>query len=518
MQLATAEQIRLCDRLAIEHFGIPGRVLMENAGLGTVECMARRYAPLAGKEVAIFVGPGNNGGDGLVIARHLYQRGAKPRVWLLVPGESVRGDAALNLSAVRELPIPVVPVLTEAELREAEGGLVNSELIVDALFGTGLTREVTGHFAEAIRRINGLSCPVVAVDVPSGLNSDSGEELGVAVRAEVTCTYGLAKPGLVTEPGRAMAGAIEVIDIGIPPEAAAQAGVAMELLEGREVAGWLPRRRASDHKGTHGHLLLVAGSAGKTGAALLAAHGALRSGVGLVSLCVPEPLNPIFETALPEAMTVPLPASATAPLVADHQVVIEALVRKQAVVLGPGIGVATNTAGLVKRLYQETALPMVVDADALNILAAESAVLGSFLAPRILTPHPGEMARLLGVSTVAVQDDRRGSAQALAREYGVWVVLKGAGTVVVAPDGTMAINPTGNPGMASGGMGDVLAGLIGGLLCQGLSPWQAACLGVYVHGLAGDLLVKESGVPFGFLASELAMALPRAFRQLAAAE
>ncbi len=514
MQLATAEQMRLCDRLAIERFGISGAELMENAGLGTVECMARRYGPFSGKVISVFVGPGNNGGDGLVIARHLFQRGARPRVVLLVAGERVSGDAGLNLKAVQQLPIPLVSVLTERALREAETELAQSELVVDAIFGTGLTREVSGHFAATIRRINEFSCPVVAVDVPSGLNSDTGEKLGVAVRAALTCTYGLAKPGIVTESGRELAGVVEVLDIGIPPEAVQQAGVSMELLEGQEVAGWLPRRRAADHKGTCGHLLVVAGSEGKTGAALLTAHGALRSGVGLVSLCVPALLNPIFEAALPEAMTIPLPVSPTAPLLADYQIVAEALVRKQAMVLGPGIGTAAGTALLVKRLYREVALPMVVDADALNILATETALLGNPTAPRILTPHPGEMARLLGVSTATVQDDRRGSAQALAREYGVWVVLKGSGTVIAAPDGALAINPTGNPGMAAGGMGDVLAGCIGGLLCQGLAPWQAACLGVYVHGLAGDLLAREFGVQFGFLASELAAALPRAFRQL----
>lgn len=514
MQLATAEQMRACDRIAIGKFGIPGAVLMENAGHGTVERMARRYGPLSGKVISIFVGPGNNGGDGLVIARHLYRRGARPQVLLLVAGESLRGDAGFNLKAVQELPIPVIAVLSEADLRGVESELAKSDLVVDAIFGTGLTREVSGYFAEAIRRINGFSCPVVAVDVPSGLNSDTGEALGLAVRAQFTCTYGLAKPGIVIEPGRAMAGVVKVIDIGIPPEAVHQAGVAMELLEGQEVVGWLPRRRAADHKGTHGHLLVVAGSAGKTGAALLAAHGALRSGVGLVSLSVPASLNPIFETALPEAMTIPLPASTTAPTIADHQVVAEALVRKQAVVLGPGLGTAADTALLVKRLYREVALPMVVDADALNILASEPALLATYLAPRIFTPHSGEMARLLGVTTTTVQQDRRGSAQALAREHGVWVVLKGSGTVIAAPDGALAINPTGNPGMAAGGMGDVLAGLIGGLLCQGLAPWQAACLGVYVHGLAGDLLAGELGVQFGFLASELAAALPRAFRQL----
>lgn len=514
MKLATAEQMRQCDQLAITRFGVPGVVLMENAGRGTVESMVRRYGPLAGKVISIFAGPGNNGGDGLVIARHLLQHGARPQVFLLVNPETVTGDAAINLNAVRELPIPLVPLLSEANLRDAEPELARSRLVVDALFGTGLTREVAGHFAAAVRRINRLGCPVVAVDVPSGLNSDSGQELGVAVHADVTCTFGLAKPGIMMQPGAQFAGMVEVVDIGLPAEAVAQAGITLELLVAADLAGWLVPRRKTDHKGTFGHLLVLAGSEGKTGAALLAAHGALRSGVGLATLCVPEPLNPIFEAALLEAMTVPLPASTTAPLVADHHVIAEALAGKQALVVGPGIGTAPNTALLVKRLYQEVELPMVVDADGLNILAGDTDVLRNAPAPRILTPHPGEMARLLGVTAAAVQKDRRQAALVLARDHGVYVVLKGAETVIASPDGHLAINPTGNPGMAAGGMGDVLAGLIGGLWCQKLSPWQAACLGVYVHGLAGDLLAAAHGMPFGYLASELAATLPRAFRQM----
>ena len=514
MKLATAEQMRACDRIAITEMGIPGAVLMENAGRSTVESMVRRYGPLAGKAVAIFAGPGNNGGDGLVIARHLHQLGALPQVYLLVRPEAIKGDAAANLHVVQELPIPLVVVLSEADLRDNENELARCRLVVDALFGTGLAREVTGHFAEAIRRINRFSCPVVAVDVPSGLNSDTGLELGAAVRADLTCTYGLAKPGIMVDPGREFAGAVEVIDIGIPPQAVEQAGVAMELLERSTVAEWLPPRLATAHKGSFGHLLLLAGSEGKTGAALLAAHGALRSGVGLVTLCVPEPLNPIFETALFEAMTVPLPASTTAPINADHHVIAEALGGKQAMVMGPGIGTGDNTALLVKRLYQKVDLPMVVDADALNALATDPVLLGKAAGPRILTPHPGEMARLLGVTSAAVQKDRLAAARALAVEHRVFVVLKGAGTVLASPEGMLAVNPTGNPGMAAGGMGDVLAGLIGGLLCQRLSPWQAAGLGVYAHGLAGDVLVEEMGLQFGYMASELAAALPDAFRRI----
>jgi len=514
MRLATAEQMRECDRLAMESFGISGLVLMENAGRAVVEVLSRRWGPLAGREIPIFAGPGNNGGDALVIARQLHQLGARPWVVLLAEPAKLRGDAAVNLQALKKLPVALEVATTAEDLAGLAARVLAGQLVVDGIFGTGLSREVSGCFLAAVRLINRFAGPVIAVDAPSGLNSDDGTVLGEAVRADRTVTFALAKPGLVTLPGRVWAGKVEVVDIGIPREIYARLDFRLELLERAELATWLPRRRALDHKGSFGHLLLLAGSQGKTGAALLAAQGALRSGVGLVSACVPRELYPILAGALPELMTVPLPVSTTVAAEADLPVVTTALAGKSALVLGPGLGTAPETAALVRALYRDQSLPMVLDADALNIMAADPAELAHPPGPRILTPHPGEMARLLKTSTVRVQENRWSLAAELAENHGVFVVLKGAETVIASPDGRLAVNPTGNPGMAVGGMGDVLAGLIGGLLCQRMSPWQAACLGVFVHGLAGDLLAEASGLDFAYTPSELAHRLPAAFRGL----
>ncbi len=509
MKLATAEQMRSLDSMAINRYGIPSIVLMENAGRGTVEAICRHLGDPADRVVSIFVGPGNNGGDGLVIARHLHQRGAQARVYLLVAPEKLSGDAAVNLAIVNRLPVPVRSVTDAAALAEVEEQLAQSWAVVDAIFGTGLTREVGGHFAEAVKRLNRCTCPVVAVDVPSGLDSDSGQPLGFCVRAQLTATFGLAKPGLVLhQPGTHFVGQLVVVDIGIPPQAVEEAAIQTELLTGGEVGGWLPLRRSTAHKGTFGHLLVLAGSAGKTGAALLCANGALRAGTGLVSLAVPHDLNPIFETALAEAMTIPLANSNGLLSASDFHAVEQALAGKQALALGPGLGTDPKTVALVHRLYHEARLPMVVDADAVNALATEPRLVANPPAPRILTPHPGEMARLTGLTTPEIQADRLRVAREFATSHRVFLVLKGAGTVVAAPDGEIAVNPTGNPGMAAGGVGDVLTGLIGGLLAQGLPPWRAACLGAYAHGLAGDRLLAGQAIQFGFLAGELAAELP----------
>ncbi|MDZ7642259.1 MAG: NAD(P)H-hydrate dehydratase [Desulfurivibrio sp.] len=357
---------------------------------------------------------------------------------------------------------------------------------------------------------------MLALDAPSGVNGDDGAILGEAVQATATVTFALAKPGLLFSPGREATGELEVADIGMPPEVYRRVDIRWEQLAAPGLAPWLPRRRRASHKGDFGHLLLLAGSLGKTGAALLAARGALRGGVGLLSAAVPLPLLPVFATALPELMTIPLPEAEQAAGMADLELLRAALTDKTALVMGPGLGTGPATGELVLTLYRELRQPVVVDADALNILASRPAALGEAAGCRILTPHPGEMARLLNLSSGEVQKDRLAWAAKLAARYQVWVVLKGADTVVAAPDGRLALNPTGNPGMATGGMGDVLAGLLGALLCQGLEPWRAACLGVYLHGLAADLLAAEYEINFGFTASEVADAIPAACRRLLA--
>ncbi len=515
MKLPTTAQMRTLDKMAIERFGIPSIVLMENAGRGAVDIILDKIGDPAGQVVSIFVGPGNNGGDGLVIARHLHQKGAKPQVFLLAKTDKLVGDAAINLAIVQKLPVPVYPVLKEEDLTDYEEQLSTSWAVVDAIFGTGLKREVKGAFAEAIKRINRLNCPVLAVDVPSGLNSDSGQPLGFCVQADVTATLGLAKPGLVLhQPGSQFVGSLKVVDIGIPPQAVEEAAIQTELLTKKVVGNWLTPRKASAHKGTFGHLLVAAGSTGKTGAAALCATGGLRAGAGLVTLAIPQNLNNILASLLIEAMTIPLAKSNDHLSDSDYKTIKKGLEDKQALAVGPGLGTDKETIKLIKKLYREAKIPMVIDADGLNCLATDISILKKAPTARILTPHPGEMARLTGLTTAKIQADRLQVASNFAKEHHLFLVLKGAGTVIAAPDGEIAVNTTGNPGMASGGMGDVLTGLIGGLLAQGLSPWQAACLGVYAHGLAGDLLAEDNGINMGYLAMEVADELPLALEEI----
>jgi hydroxyethylthiazole kinase-like uncharacterized protein yjeF len=512
MKLVTAEQMRSLDNAAINTFRVPSLELMENAGRRTVEVILEHYGDPQGKRVGIFVGPGNNGGDGLVIARLLAARMSRPIVFLLVPADKLKDDSAVNFSRLREFPIEIIEVSDTADLHAIPTILAECWVMVDAIFGTGLTRDVTGIFASAIHLMNTAPCPVVAVDIASGLNADSGRILGCCVQADITVTFGQGKIGQAVHPGRAYTGFLEVADIGIPEKAVAETDFRFELLD-KEVGTWLPPRNSQAHKGTYGHLLILAGSAGKTGAALLCSLGALRSGTGLVSLCVPYDLNPIFEANLWEAMTIPLQSAAKGILsIEDYRVIREALYNKEAVAIGPGIGTAAETAELMMKLYTEIELPMLVDADGLNILAADTGLLKNAPGPRILTPHPGEMARLTGRTSRQVQENRFDITRNLAVKYKIYVILKGADTLVCDPEGNLAINPTGNPGMACGGMGDVLTGVIGGFLAQGLTPWQASCLGVYSHGLAGDRLAEETRA--GFLASEVAHELPYALEEL----
>lgn len=510
MKIATAAQMLECDRLASAEYGIDSLTLMENAGRGTVSAMVRHQVPLAGMKILILTGPGNNGGDGLVIARLLLEQGARPRVLSLAPLDGLKAGAATNLALLRRLPIPVFTCLHKADLPLAARLVAKSGALVDAIFGIGPGRELVGVFAAVVELINGSGLPVVAVDIPSGLDADTGLARGVSVRATHTCTYGLPKFALVEFPGREQAGRLSVVDIGIPEEVAAQVGVKAELLVQDLVREMIPRRAPASHKGSFGHLLVLAGSSGKGGAAALCAHAALRSGAGLVTAAVPRSVADPLQAALPEVMSEPLTFSRSCLSETDYEQILAAGNRLKAVAAGPGIGTAEETGHLIRRLCAELPRPMVLDADALNLLVGESGL--AVAGPRILTPHPGEMARLTGLSVDHIQAARREVAGDFARAQGVYLVLKGAATVVAAPDGRLAVNSTGNQGMAAAGMGDVLTGLIGGLLAQGLPPWEAACLGVYLHGLAGDLLVRD-GFNFGFLAGELAVKIPEAFRE-----
>ncbi|MEF3169059.1 MAG: NAD(P)H-hydrate dehydratase [Deltaproteobacteria bacterium] len=514
MKLVTASEMRELDRRTIEEVGIPGMVLMENAGRAVAEIVRNDFPERVQKGVLVLAGPGNNGGDGFVAARHLAGMGFK--VFLLVFSEekAYRGDALANLAIARRLGLPMAECLSEDAVREHFARFAHAGVIVDALFGTGLAREVGGRFATAIRLANDASAPVVSVDMPSGISSDTGEALGCAVTAAVTATFGAMKLGLVLHPGAAHAGKVRVVDIGIPRRLVEEMGIRAEFLGMGTVSRLLRPRPETGHKGTFGHLLVFAGSRGKSGAATLAALGALRAGAGLVTVACPEGVQPVLAAKLTEAMTegIPETGAGTASL-SGLERLLRLMDRKRAVAMGPGIGLHEETRELVRRIMAEAPLPMVVDADALTAVGQDLALVSVSGHARVLTPHPGEMARLLGVTTPEVEADRVGAVRAAARGSGAVVVLKGARTIAAAPDGRIAVNSSGNSGMAAGGMGDVLTGLIGSLLAQGYGPWDAARLAVFAHGRAGDILAAEKG-PFGYLAGEIADTLPAVWRSL----
>jgi hydroxyethylthiazole kinase-like uncharacterized protein yjeF len=506
MKLVTAGEMRELDRRTIEEVGVPSLVLMENAGRGTYQVLRREFPELAGP-VTVLAGRGNNGGDGLVVARYLAQDGHPVRVFLLARRDEVKGDAAVNLKIAENLGLEIWEILQEAHLAEALPRLARGALVVDALLGTGLNAPVGGLLARLIEEVNSLAIPVLAVDIPSGLNADTGEVMGVAVKAQVTVTYGCAKLGQILPPGRDYVGRLWRVDIGIPPRLTWE--IKTELAEAGEMRGLLPPRPLASHKGTFGHLVVVAGSEGKTGAAAMAAEAGLRAGAGLVTAAVPATLNDLLEVKLTEPMTHPLPEAPEVRALGEAALapLQEFLADKEAVALGPGLGTHEETRSLVHSLARDCPLPMVIDADGLNALAGRLDLLERAAGPRILTPHPGEMARLLTSTTREVQSQRLKMAREVAQTHKVWVVLKGAQTLVAAPDGRVSFNPTGNPILASGGTGDVLTGLIGGFLAQGLSPWDAARLGVYLHGLAADYLAEVLG-PRGHLAGDLLTVFP----------
>ena len=517
------------DRSASEVYGIPSVVLMENAGLSTVLMMERELGPCKDTFAPIFVGPGNNGGDGLVIGRHLHQRGCRPVFFFLVGPDKLEGDAKTNLAIIKNLKLPfhVIDTAARAEtitilVKQFESRGLPCYAIIDSIFGIGLTRDITGHFSDVVNLINKMSfkgtTPVVSVDTPSGMEADTGKVLGACVRANYTATYCCAKPGHYIHGSAYWTGKLEVIDIGIPPEAIYRAGISTELATKDLVQQLIKplRRKRTSHKGSHGHLLILGGSKGKTGAAILSAKGAMRSGAGLVTLAAPEDLNHTLESSVAEVMTVPLTNSRKILSVDDWPLIEKEINNKAALVIGPGIGQDPATSALALKVYNEVRCPVIFDADGLNILANLSGNLLAPAGPRIYTPHPGELSRLLGKTPDIIQDNRL-DASILGCDlfhndlYETVLVLKGAGTVIAANGGSTIINTTGNPGMAAAGMGDVLSGMIGAFICQGLSPKDAAVAAVYLHGAAGDILYDEKGA--GFYASELADTVPIALKQ-----
>jgi ADP-dependent NAD(P)H-hydrate dehydratase / NAD(P)H-hydrate epimerase len=527
MRVLTAEAMRGVDERAIHQLGLPSLVLMENAAIGVVEALGDRF-PHA-ERVAIFCGPGNNGGDGLAVARHLVVRGYQPAVWVAHGGKRLSPDALNQLEVCRGLGMEIAEISIEAELPAALLEATGADLVVDALFGTGFgndpARPLEGFFAAAVDGVAALRWPgrpVLAVDLPSGLDASSHRPPGPHVRADLTVTFAALKVAHVLPPASLACGIVAVADLGLPASFLDEAPGDLHLLVAEEIGGLLPPRGASTHKGSFGHVLLVAGSPGKSGAAVLAARAAVHAGAGLVTIGVPAPLLSIVAAGSIESMTLPLAADEDGRLrPAAIEELLAASAGRNALAVGPGLGTGGETPEAVRRLVRESTLPLVLDADGLNAFSGRPEELRR-PAPTVLTPHPGELARLLGTTAAEVNDDRLAAVREAARVTGAVVLLKGQLSLVAAPshpdgpdgpEGAVAINPTGNAGMASGGSGDVLTGVVAALLGQGLPAWDAACLGAYVHGLAGDLLARERG-PEAIAAGDLAAALPDALAAL----
>ncbi len=513
MKVVSARQMQMIDQRAIGEFGIAGLTLMENAGKKVVEAIRREFEDLKKKKVDIFAGKGNNGGDGLVVARLLNRERVKARVFLSARKNELTGDARTNLKRALEDKLEIVELSNLAGLKSA---ISESDIIVDALLGTGTKGKVKGFLASLIEILNGENKPIVSIDIPSGLQADKGTVLGVCIKATHTVTLGLPKSGLVFFPGAAYVGKLSIADIGLPRQLLEDEGIALNLITEDEVVTSLPLREAEAHKGSFGHVFVLAGSVGLSGAAALTSLAALRSGAGLVTLGVPRSLNQVMERKLTEVMTKPLPETEEKTLALTAYKEIEKFsLRADVLALGPGLSVNPKTAELVRKIVRGIERPLVIDADGINALSGHLQVFAGGHSLRVITPHPGEMARLLGISPSEVQQERIGIARKVAAKHKIIVVLKGARTVIASPQEDTYLNPTGNPGMASGGSGDVLTGLIAGLIGQKMKPLEACRTAVYIHGLAGDLAALDRG-QMSLIASDLLEKIPGVLKRLCA--
>jgi ADP-dependent NAD(P)H-hydrate dehydratase / NAD(P)H-hydrate epimerase len=492
MRILTAAQMREADRYTIEEIGIPSLVLMENAGRQVVAALEAAYEPQLEGRIAVLCGRGNNGGDGFVVARTLLQRGVDCSVFVIGALADVRGDARLNLDILGRLGVTVVEINDEQTWELHFSEISQCSLIVDAIFGTGLKAPLHGMLETVVADVNAAGIPIVAIDLPSGLSADTPHLMGDCIDASMTVTLAAPKLPLVLPPAEAHAGDVVIADIGIPGEVIDDLeGHQIELLTREDVRSLVEPRAADSHKGDFGRVLLVAGSRGKTGAAHLAGLGALRSGAGLVTIATPASCVSIVASMAPEYMTEPLDEADGKVAVAAAERVAE--LTADVIACGPGLGRGADVAAFVRALLDKAETPLVLDADALTVLADDPGRLhGREERSIVITPHPGEMARLVGLTAEEVQANRLDVASDFATTHHVYVVLKGHRTIVATPEGRVFINPTGNAGMATGGTGDVLTGMIAAFLAQLLDAEAACRLGVFLHGMAGDLAAEEA--------------------------
>lgn len=492
------------DRYAIDTLAIPGVILMENAGRHIAAKVVRMLEDIPSPLVHIYCGAGNNGGDGYVVARHLLNQGYNAVTYVLAPREKIKGDALINLVILENMAgevhfitgVPQVP---------------RPDVIVDAILGTGVSGGLNGLYAEVVDLINRQQVPVLAVDIPSGVDGGSGAVAGPAVHAKVTCTMAYLKTGLLLPPGRELCGGVEIADISLPSQALAAHPAETWQVQEKDICDRLPKRARDIHKNRVGTVAVWAGSMGFCGAATLTANACLCSGAGLSYLAVPKSLNTIFASKLTEVVLWPCEDDGAGYL--SKRNLDELLPRfesQNSVAIGPGLGQAEPARELLLELLSRLKKPLVLDADGLNMVGRDLPVIRNYQADMVLTPHPGELARLIGVSTQEIASDRIGVARQTALDLGKVLVLKGSPTVVADGRGHVYLNPTGNAGMATAGSGDVLTGAIAALLAQGLTALDAALVGVYLHGLAGDRAKGDKG-ELGMIARDILASLPYAF-------
>lgn len=512
MRLAMNHQMQQIDRKAIDEYGIPSIVLMENAGKVVVDEILKMRDQY--QKVVIVCGPGNNGGDGFVIARHLYNLGVTVKVFVVGEISELNHDAMLNYSILKKLEFKIDEINDDTSMLAFERFLRPGNLIVDAIFGTGMSREVGGIYLRVIEAINEMAHQVLSVDLPSGIDGNTGHVLGTAIEADKTVALVIPKVGNILFPGSDYNGEVIIKGIGVPDVIIERVGIKYNLITEDIIAPLVPHRKRNSHKGDYGKGQIVAGSIGMAGAAILACRAALRSGMGLLKLYIPESLNTLITTSIPEVITVPLSEVRRGVIgITNFQRIIEDCCWPDVIAIGPGCGVNAEISELIKRLLNESEVPLVIDADGINALSKSLHWLENKKCPVVLTPHVGEMSRLTGLSAEEINGDPIGTAIRFSKQWKTVTVLKGARSVVATPEGEVFVNTNGNSGMATAGSGDVLTGVITSMIAQGLDPVGASVLGVYLHGRAGDIMVAERG-EHGLLAGDLVLGLTKAIREL----
>lgn len=514
MKIVNGDQMKQLDRMAIDKFGIPGVVLMENAGLSVLEEVLKSIEQKENKEVMIVCGLGNNGGDGFVLARHLFNKGIPVKVVVVGNPSDIGGDAKKNYEIIHKLNVQIHILVGANNLKKFSETIKGYGVIVDAIFGTGLKREIKGTMKEVIEIMNGSGKEIISIDLPSGIGANDGKVYGIAVKADKTVVLELLKIGNIRYPGAEYVGEKIIKNIGIPKAAIESMQLNGNLITRDMIKEILPDRPRDTYKGNYGKVYVVAGSTGMTGAAVLTCKAALRSGAGLLKIPVPQSLNTIMETRLTEAITVPVAEFKKGIVgIGDIGKILKTMEESDVIAVGPGSGTSRELEELLRNILENTSKPIVLDADALNSLAKRKELLQLIQSPIVMTPHLGEMARLTEFDIDYINSNRIEVALEFSKKWNAIVVLKGARTVVAGPNGEVYMNETGNPGMSTAGSGDVLTGIVTGFISQGIDPLKAAVAAVYIHGMAGDIAAEKLG-EYGLLASDIVKQLPFAIKEI----